>query len=95
MAKVVLEPIGDPRETCLPEETWTAQKEAMASLTGALAARREDVRAGWGPKYIARVRDKGKLPTWERIDALRDAGATIAEGPSLIGHAMREALRHL
>jgi succinyl-CoA synthetase alpha subunit len=31
----------------------------------------------------------------DKIDALRDAGATIAEGPSLIGHAMREALRHL
>lgn len=31
----------------------------------------------------------------DKIDALRDAGAIIAESPSFIGHAMREALRHL
>ena len=31
----------------------------------------------------------------EKIEALRDAGAIIAEGPSLVGHAMREALRNL
>jgi succinyl-CoA synthetase alpha subunit len=31
----------------------------------------------------------------DKIEALRDAGVIIAESPSLIGHAMREALRHL
>ncbi len=77
MAKVILEPIGDPRERFLREDAWVAQREAAEALGTALQQKRDEVRAGWGPKYEARVREKGKLPTWERVERLKDPDSPV------------------
>lgn len=77
MAKVLLDPIGELRERFLPNEAWVRQREAVAALGAALQDKRDVVRAGWGPKYQARVREKGMLPTWDRIERLKDPESPI------------------
>jgi len=86
MAKVILEPIGNARERVVPETTWTAQRDHMAGRVGDLRALRAEVRSGWGPKYEARVREKGKLPTWDRIERLKDADSPILPIGTLVNH---------
>ena len=80
MAKVILEQIGQSREQFLSDELFRRQQDQMARLNGALQQKRDEVRAGWGEKYHDRVRRKGKLPSWDRLELLKDpdvAGAAI------------------
>jgi acetyl-CoA carboxylase carboxyltransferase component len=68
VAKVIMEPIGED----LPPGREVPQ--AMAALETKLSERRAEVRAGWGEKYHARTKAKGKMTAWERLDALADPG---------------------
>ena len=68
MAKVILHPIGTGVEEAVGTEPYAANLEHMRELDGTLSERRDEVRAGWGPKYVERVHAKGKMTTWERID---------------------------
>jgi len=86
MAKLILDPVGDPRERFLPGEAWENQVAGTSKLNQALREKRDQVRAGWGPKYEARVRDKGKLPTWERIERLKDEKSPILPIGTLVNH---------
>src|SRR5262245_16849401 len=49
----------------------------METLKADLDAKRREVRAGWGAEYEERVRLKGKLPTWERLERLRDPDSPL------------------
>ena len=86
MAKVILEPIGEPRERILDEATWEAQRRHQERLNRALLDKREEVRAGWGPEYVERVRAKGKLPTWERVDRLKDPASPVLPIGTLVNY---------
>ncbi|HZN54417.1 MAG TPA: carboxyl transferase domain-containing protein [Candidatus Polarisedimenticolaceae bacterium] len=86
MAKVLLEPIGSARERAVDEAAWAAQRAHAEALGASLQAKRDEVRAGWGPEYAARVRKKGKLPTWERIDRLRDPGTPVLPFGTLVNY---------
>ena len=86
MAKVLLEPIGSARERAVDEAAWVAQRAHAEALGASLQAKRDEVRAGWGPEYAARVRKKGKLPTWERIDRLRDPGTPVLPFGTLVNY---------
>jgi 3-methylcrotonyl-CoA carboxylase beta subunit len=86
MAKVILEPIGETRERLLDDGTWETQRAQMRRLNEALQAKRDEVRAGWGPAYVARVRDKGKLPTWERIERLKDPDSPVLPIGTLVNY---------
>ena len=88
MAKVVLEPIGAPRESAVDDVSWERQRLAMSKLNDSLQDKRDEVRAGWGAKYQARVREKGKLPTWERIDLLKDDDSPILPLGSLVNYGL-------
>ena len=77
MANLLLEPIGAPRYSGMTEDAYREQLEAMRERVAVLERKRETVRDGWGPKYHDRVRAKGKLPTWERIERLRDPGSPV------------------
>ena len=77
MAKIILEPIGEPRDAGPSGEAWPRQLAHMQRLGEELERKRAWVRAGWGPEYIERVRAKGKLPTWERIERLADPGSPV------------------
>lgn len=77
MAKVLLQPIGSPLHSFMSEEESRTNAEVMESLEKAIAAKREEVRAGWGEEYVKRVHSKGKLTTWERLELLKDPGTQI------------------
>jgi 3-methylcrotonyl-CoA carboxylase beta subunit len=77
MAKVILHPIGRPVEEVADGKTYRANLERMEALNRTLLDRREEVRQGWGPKYVERVHAKGKLTTWERIEQLKDPDSAV------------------
>lgn len=69
--KVTLERIGGPLSSSAAEQEDNQAR--VRDLDAALEEKREVVRAGWGAKYAHR---KGKMTTWERIEALSDPGST-------------------
>ncbi|MFN7142974.1 MAG: carboxyl transferase domain-containing protein [Myxococcota bacterium] len=71
MAFLPLRPIGSP----LSEQPAFAARNGAREAT--LAAAQAEVRDGWGEQAAARVREKGKLPTWARIERLVDPGTEI------------------
>lgn len=77
MAHVPLRPIGAPRAEALEDAEARRNAAALTPRVSLLAERRAEVRAGWGADYAARVRQKGKLTAWERIQALADPGAPL------------------
>ncbi len=77
MAKVVLEDIGVPIEKLLDSNEYENNIQHMRSLERTILERRDEVAAGWGPEYVDRVHQKGKLTTWERIDLLKDPETPI------------------
>ncbi len=77
MSKVILHTIGTPIEEAVDGKAYTENHRRMEKLNEVVLARREEIRQGWGPKYIERVHAKGKLTTWERLDILKDPGTTI------------------
>src|SRR5262249_35709491 len=66
---------------------WDAQRAHLDAANAALRAKRDEVRAGWGDEYAARVRKKGKLTTWERIDRLADPGSPVLPFRTLVNYA--------
>lgn len=77
MAKVILHPIGHPLEDIGGTTAYRENLHRMEELVATLRARRDEVRAGWGPSYVERVHAKGKLTTWERIERLADTGSPV------------------
>ncbi|HEX4825501.1 MAG TPA: carboxyl transferase domain-containing protein [Candidatus Polarisedimenticolaceae bacterium] len=86
MAKVVLGPIGTSRERALGDDAWRAQLAHARALNAALEAKREEVRRGWGASYEERVKKKGKLTTWERVERLRDRGTDVLPFGTLVNY---------
>ncbi|HJQ97828.1 MAG TPA: carboxyl transferase domain-containing protein, partial [Candidatus Polarisedimenticolaceae bacterium] len=86
MAKLTLDPIGSPRERALDETTYRAQRAHLEGLNAALRTKRDEVRAGWGPEYHARVEKKGKLTTWDRIERLKDEGTPVLSVGTLVNY---------
>ena len=79
MAHVPLTPIGSPRRSFLSDPDWAQHRARMGEREALLAARRAEVAAGWGPGYVERVHQKGKLTARERLLALQDPGAPVHE----------------
>ncbi len=88
MAKVPLAPIGSPLESVVAPPAAKANAAALDALNAALRAKREEVRAGWGPEYVARVHEKGRLTTWERIERLRDPGTPVLPVGTLVNYGL-------
>ena len=76
--KLPLHPIGGRAPTGADADENRAH---LASLEAALEEKRAVVRAGWGPE---RVHRKGKLTTWERIEALKDPGSDVLSMGTLV-----------
>jgi 3-methylcrotonyl-CoA carboxylase beta subunit len=77
MAKVLLHPVGSSVEEAMAARDYESNVARMTELTSTLEERRADVRAGWGEEYVERVHAKGKMTTWERIEALKDPGTRV------------------
>ena len=86
MAKVILHSIGSALEKALDPAEAAKNAAHLAELEGALEAKRAEVRAGWGEKYVARVHAKGKLTTWERIELLKDEGTPVQPVGTLVNY---------
>lgn len=67
MARLMLTPIGGD----LPEST--VAQPAVLEREAELVARRAALKLGWGESYQQRVRAKGKLTAWERVERLADS----------------------
>ncbi len=77
MAFVPLFPIGKPLADAVDATTAQARAERNAAREAALAEKQATVRAGWGAEAAARVHEKGKLTTWERVERLVDPGSPV------------------
>lgn len=82
MPHVPVIPIGQGLEQSSSERETAAHRP----LEELLESRRAEVRRGWGDKYVARVHDKGKLTTRERIDRLRDPGSRLYEVGTFVNY---------
>ena len=86
MAFVPLVPIGDALAQLVDERTAGEQRAALAALEDKLRARRDEVHAGWGDKYVARVHDKGKLTARERLARLADPDTRTYEVGTFVNY---------
>ena len=77
MAFVPLRPLGHALPDALDAATATTRLAANAARDATLAEKQAIVREGWGADSAARVHEKGKLTTWERLERLIDAGTEI------------------
>jgi len=81
MARLHLHPIGADLADVLGPEERDEQRAHHQGLAAELGRKLQIVRDGWGASYAERVHAKGKLTTWERIEALIDPGTeTFAVG---------------
>jgi 3-methylcrotonyl-CoA carboxylase beta subunit len=86
MSFVPLVPIGKPRADILDDRAFASHRELLAAKEEILKARRREVEAGWGPKYVERVHQKGKLTTRERIERLIDPGTRTFEVGTFVNY---------
>ena len=86
MAKVILHPLGTTLEKAMDPAEARRNAEHQGKAGQAIEAKREEVFAGWGPKYIERVHAKGKLTTGERIHRLRDKGSRVFPVGTLVNY---------
>ena len=86
MSFVPLVPIGKPRAEILDDRAFATHRELLAAKEEILRARRDEVHAGWGPKYVERVHQKGKLTTRERIEKLIDPGTKTFEVGTFVNY---------
>lgn len=84
MAKVLLQPIGNPADTALLD----ARRAEMRQREVPILAARQWVRDGWGDEGRQRVWKKGKRTTWERIDRLRDPDAPFLAVGTFVNHGL-------
>jgi 3-methylcrotonyl-CoA carboxylase beta subunit len=79
MAIVPLAPIGSPRDQVCDDRTFREYREALIARERVLGERRCKVHGGWGPKYLERLHERGKLSARERLAKLIDPGTEVFE----------------
>jgi len=84
MARITLHPIGSEIDVALSAEEAAKNAARIDGLDAELAEKLDTVHGGWGQRAVDRVHQKGKMTTWERIDALKDPGSTVREIGTLV-----------
>lgn len=77
MAKVILNKIGEPVDNFIDKDSFKKNRIYMSRLNSGYMEILDDLRKGWGDKYIERVHKKGKMTAWERIEFLKDNDSGI------------------
>ncbi len=95
MAKLPLHPIGSPRSRFLADAEYQRHRDAMGALDSRWEGRRAEVVAGWGPGYVARVHEKGKLTSRERVEKLKDPGTDLLEFGTFVNYGEEFGERRL
>jgi len=88
MAKVPLEPIGSLIGEFMDPAAGSANAAPLRTLNMELQKKRDDVKAGWGPEYVDRVHEKGRLTTWERIERLKDPDSRVLPVGTLVNYGI-------
>ncbi len=88
MAHVPVVPIGKERDAVVDKATFDREVAGHEPLVEKLNARRGEVQAGWGPKYVDRVHAKGKLTTRERLDRLKDPDTRLYEVGTFVNYGI-------
>ena len=86
MARLVLTPIGSPRDQIVDDGEYSNNAEKLAKREERFVAARAEVEAGWGERAVRKVHAKGKLTTWQRIRALVDAGSDVFPVGTFVNH---------
>jgi 3-methylcrotonyl-CoA carboxylase beta subunit len=89
MAKVILHSIGSNVEETVAAQDYEKNLAAMEELNTTLRERRAEVREGWGETYVERVHAKGKLTSWERIEALKDPGSKVFPVNTFVNYGLK------
>ena len=84
MARLWMDRLGAALNTRLGPDEILENSKHLDGLNASLKEKLETVQAGWGQRYADRVHEKGKLTTWERIEALKDAGSKVFSLGSLV-----------
>ncbi len=84
MARTLLHPVGHELADVLGPDEIADHAAHHGALEAALAEKLASAAAGWGPSAAARVHEKGKLTTQERIEALKDPGSRVFPVGSLV-----------
>jgi 3-methylcrotonyl-CoA carboxylase beta subunit len=82
--KTLLHPIGSELDAVSDAAEQARNRSALAPREASVAEKCAVVRAGWGPDYAERVRAKGKLTTWDRVQRLIDPGTEVFEVGTLV-----------
>lgn len=88
MAHVPLVPIAKARAQVVDDRAFAENRAKLAAKEEVLRARRREVEAGWGPKYVERVHAKGKLTARERVARLVDPGTRTFEVGTFVNHGV-------
>jgi 3-methylcrotonyl-CoA carboxylase beta subunit len=88
MAHVPVVPIGRPRDATIDEAELDRERGLHEPLVSKLEARRAEVHAGWGEKYVQRVHEKDKLTTRERLERLKDPDSEIFEVGTFVNYGV-------
>ncbi|MDH3622303.1 MAG: propionyl-CoA carboxylase [Myxococcales bacterium] len=88
MAHVPVVPIGKERAAVVDQATFDREVSSHEPLVEKLNARRGEVQAGWGPKYVDRVHEKGKLTTRDRLERLKDPGTRLYEIGTFVNYGI-------
>jgi 3-methylcrotonyl-CoA carboxylase beta subunit len=86
MTHVPVAPIGRARRQFCDDATFDAHADALEQREAELRRRRDEVHAGWGDTYVARVHAKGKLTARERLARLADAGSDAFEVGTFVNY---------
>jgi len=77
MARLIMERLGASIDEVLSATEKTENTSSLKNLNEDLSEKLSVVKAGWGERYVNRVHAKGKLTTWERIEALKDPDTQV------------------
>jgi acetyl-CoA carboxylase carboxyltransferase component len=76
-------------DACLGSVEAEQHRKQAAERESRLARERAAVHAGWGPEYVARVHERKKLTTRERIERLKDRGSRLFEVGTFVNHGRK------
>ena len=77
MARLIMERLGASIDEVLSAAEKDENASSLNGLNEDLSEKLSVVKAGWGERYVDRVHAKGKLTTWERIEALKDPSTQV------------------
>ncbi|HWN70820.1 MAG TPA: carboxyl transferase domain-containing protein, partial [Haliangium sp.] len=86
MAHVPLVPIGTALKRIIDERTFAEHRAGLLAREERVRTRRAEVHQGWGPKYVERVHQKGKLTARERLERLKDPGSPVYEVGTFVNY---------